>query len=266
MNEFSVCGTCGGEYDKRFVDTACPECGKQYGGNSATRLEEIDSTKFNNALEVLEIPKEYQKVKWSKVRFMKDNEEKMKDMSFMRFAEQLDKCHSIFDKGSVPSMSAIIIAPPKLSKLTWAYSCMQLALANHHSVTWLLDSQELKRLIVLGGDNPKYKLYNKITFDDYVMSDVCFVTITKTYARYEAYQMIMELLDKRARKGLATFFISRFDLKQLSRNDYDNSFESIKDYEGNNNNLKYPAIVQWANIFKVVEEKYTEKKSGSVSV
>lgn len=265
MNEFNVCSTCGGEYDKRYVDKPCPECGKQYGGNAATNLDDVDQNKFTSALEVLEIPKEYQKVKWSKARLLKDNKNKMSDQSFMRFVDQLDKCHAIFDQGQIPRTSAIVIAPPKMSKLTWAYSCMQLALANHHSVTWLLDTQELKRLVVLAGDKPHYKLYNKITYDDYIMSDVCFITVTKTYARYEAYQVIMELLDRRARKGLPTFFISRFDLKQLSKNDYDNTFESIKDLEGNNNNYKYPAIVQWANIFGVKEDTVKEK-SGSVQI
>ena len=267
MDSFKVCSTCGGEYDKRFTDTPCPECGKMYGKNKKTELESVDEVRFNSAMDTLEIPEEYRKVKWSKSILLKNNADKLSDRSFAHYADQLSKAHDIFDSGRLPNISAIIIAPPKMSKLTWAYSCMQLALANGYSTSWLLDTQEVKRLLVLGGDNPKYELYNKINYDSYIMSDALFVTVTKTYARGEAYSVILELLDKRARKGLPTFFISRFDLKQLSRRDYDNQFEFVKDYTGKENNLKYPAIIQWSDIFgKNTNVKESSDRLGSVKL
>ena len=249
MSEFEICSTCGGEYDKRFLDTPCPECGKQYGGKDATKLETPKNTQFLEVVEHLDIPKEYLTNTWSKSKLLKDNANKLADRNFQRFGEQLDKAHTIFANGMIPRTSAIIIAPPKMSKEVWAYSCMQMAVANNHTVTWLLDTQEVNRLLVLSGDNPKYKLYNKISYDDYMMADVCFVTVTKTQAKHGAYQVILELLDRRSRKGLPTFIISRYDLKQISRWDYDNQFEHIRDYSGKENNLKYPAIIQWMDIF-----------------
>lgn len=267
MGDYIVCSTCGGEFDKRFIEQPCPECGKSYGVNKKTDLNEVDEIRFNAAMDTLEVPEEYRKVKWSKTVMLKNNADKMSDRSFTHYVDQLAKAHDIFDAGKLPNISAIIIAPPKMSKLTWAYSCMQLALANGYSTSWLLDTQEVKRLIVLSGDNPKYKLYDKVDYDSYIMSDVLFITVTKTYARSEAYSVIIELLDKRARKGLPTFFISRFDLKQLSRRDYDNQFEFIKDFTGKENNLKYPAIIQWSDIFtKNVNNESAAKRLGSVTM
>ena len=79
------------------------------------------------------------------------------------------------------------------------------------------------------------------------MADVCFITVTKTEYRYDSYSTILEIIDRRARKGLATFIISRFDLKQLARRDYNKQFLAIRDYNGRDNDLKYPAIIQYWN-------------------
>lgn len=267
MDSYKVCSTCGGEYDKRYIDKPCPECGKMYGKSKTTDLNEVDNIRFNSAMDTLEVPEAYRKVKWSKSTLLKYNADKLSDKTFMHYAEQLARAHATFDAGKIPNISAIVIAPPKMSKVTWAYSCMQLALENGHSVSWLLDTQEVKRLLVLGGDNPRYKLYNKIDYDNYIMADVVFVTITKTYAKGEAYSVILELLDKRARKGLPTFFISRYDLKQISRTDYDGQFDFIKDYRNTENGLKYPLIVQWSDIFGVSKNQSDNtSKLGGVSL
>lgn len=239
------CYTCGGEYDIRYVDKPCPECGRQYKTGSTINVIQEEKSEILTSVEDIKVPAQYVGVLWNKEQLLKDNESNVTDLWFSRYCEQLQKIHDTFMDGRLPNKSGIIIAPPRMSKITWAYSCMQAAITHGFSVNCLLDTVELKRLVVLAGTNPKYKLYNEIDYDSYMMADVCFITVSKTESRYEAYSVILEILDRRSRKGLSTFIISRYDLKQLSKWDYDNNFIKIKDDRGHENDLKYPVIVQY---------------------
>ena len=243
--ENKFCFTCGGEYDERFIDKPCPECGRQWGKKPQSQKTEEEKYEAVKVAESRDIPKEYIGVEWSRELLEKDKKKIVNDLNFRRYCNQLEKIHDLFSNGFVPNKSAIIMAPPGYSKVTWAYSCMQQALESKHSVTWLLDTIEVKRLLVLASENPRYRLYNKINYDDYIMSDVCFITVTKTEYNADSFKVIQEILDRRSRKGLATFVISRFDLADMSRHDYKHHFKAIMDLQGNQNPLKYPAIISY---------------------
>ena len=165
------------------------------------------------------------------------------DILFQRYVNQLEKINDIFVNNKIPHKSAIIIAPAGYSKITFAYSCMQRALNAGFTVAPLLDTGEVKRALVLASENVRYKINNEISYEDYIMSDVMFVTVTKLYTRTEAYQIIQELIDRRSRKGLSTFILSRFSLEEISKSDRQHSFESIKKSEFDD--FKYPAIIQY---------------------
>lgn len=241
-----MCFTCGGNYNKDFVDKPCPECGRQYNiMNVDSLVKATEFTEISNKVTDMIIPKNYQGVVWSKELLLKYNSELKSDMNFMKYVEQLGKIHSIFQKGLVPSKSAIIVGSPATSKVTWAYSCMQYAIKNNYTVAPLLSTTEATRLFRLSGDNPKYKLYNMFEFDEYVMSDVLFLTVSKTEARFTSYSIIMELIDTRSRKGLPTFIISRYDRLQMSKWGGVDEFKYIKDERGTENDLKYPAYLAY---------------------
>ena len=239
------CFTCGGYYDDRFKDEPCPECGRWGKGTPvATEIAEKKEDVIKVA-EVLDIPREYQGIEWSRELLQRDHRDEMDNINFQRYCNQLEKIHELFGMGIVPNKSAFITAPPGYSKITWAYSCMQLAIARNHSVDWLLDTIEVKRLMVLASENPKYKLYNKVDYDQYMIADVCFITVTKTEYSQDSFKVIQEILDRRSRKGLATFILSRFDFKAVSRKDYLHHFDAIIDRNGNQNPLKYPAFITY---------------------
>lgn len=90
--------------------------------------------------------------------------------------DQLEKINNIFVEKLLPQKSAFIIAPAGYSKMTFAYSCMQRALDAGFSVAPLLDTVELKRVLVLASENVHYKIDGRISYDDYIMADICFVT------------------------------------------------------------------------------------------
>lgn len=234
------CYTCGGH---GFKSKDCPECGRKAISMNLHKEPEKAKTLITSAKNIL-IPQEYIGVEWSRSKMEHTHMEDMKDPMFKRFLDNLEKMHAIFASGKLSSKSAVIIAPPQYGKVTFAYSCMQFALLHNFKVASLLDTQEVKRLITLAAERPKEQ-YLGISYEDYINSDVVFITVTKTTYRNSAYQVIQEMLDKRSRRGLATFFISRYNLATLSLWDSTNTFGFIKDYNGTENSLKYPAILNY---------------------
>lgn len=239
----STCYVCRGQYDVRFLETPCPSCGSTYGMPEPEKL--IENTEFVSKAKGLAVPEGYLGRLWSRGVLEKDKGDDSTNRYFQHFVGQLDKIHGMFESGLLPGKSALVVAPPRYSKAIWAYSCMQLALNKGFSVAPILDTIELKRLMVLAGERPTAKLYNKINYDDYMTSDVVFVTVTKTEYALDAWKIVLEILDRRSRMGLPTFILSRYDIKSMSKWDYNNQFQHVVDFNGHENSLKYPVIVQY---------------------
>lgn len=233
-----VCGNNG------FLDKDCPSCGKPARRKSFNLEDEKHASEFIEKVSITDIPERYMGVIWDSEILKESKSEKENDFSFKSFVEQLEKINGVFAGGQVLAKSAIIIAPAGYSKMVFAYSCMQHAATAGFSVAPILDTVELKRFLTLAGDNPQYKLYNKLTYEDYIMSDVLFVTVTKLPAHEWAYQSVEEILDRRTRKGLSTFVISRFSLAEISKKDYSNQFSAIA-LAMSADSMKYPAVIRY---------------------
>lgn len=241
-----VCGNHG------FPDKDCTSCGREATNTSLNldRRDDVDS--FVTNISANGIPDAYKGVVWSS-EFLKNTKPgKERDYNFQKFVSGLERVNNVFANGTLSRKSAIIIAPAGYSKMTFAYSCMQRAIDNGYSVAPLLDTVEIKRLLVLAAENPNYRLYGEVLYDEYVMSDVLFATVTKMKQREWAYETIQELIDRRARKGLATFIMSRYNLAEISKKDYANQFSAIATpYSGDD--FKYPAVI-----------KYEERNKGFI--
>lgn len=232
-----VCGNMG------FPDKECPSCGRAPTLHSMN-LEYNDNTKFVEKVDAFGVPPKYRGIIWDPEILRHDKPELVNDTSFARFVNGLEAVNASFNSGLLSSKSAIIIAPAGFSKMILMYSCIQRALDKGFTVAPVLDTVELKRLIFLASENPKYRLYKQIDFDDYVTSDVCFVTVTKSQQRAWAYEIIQEILDLRARKGLGTFIISRYNLSEISQQDRSNSFDALASVD-TYDDYKYPAIIRY---------------------
>lgn len=237
-----VCGNLG------FNDKECPSCHRQPTKRSLNFEFNADNSDFVDKIDSFGIPAVYRGVIWDSEILRHDKPDLANDFVFDRFIKNLEKVNALFDKGLLSNKSAIIIAPASFSKMTFAYSCMQRAIDNGFSVAPLLDTVELKRLVYLASENPKYKLYKKIDYDSYVMSDVCFITVTKSQQKAWAYEIIQEILDLRARKGLGTFIISRYELSEISQQDHSNSFDALAAVD-THDDFKYPAIIKYVKKF-----------------
>ena len=237
----SFCIYCGG---KGKVG-GCKHCGKELQNKI-----DYEDEKFLKHVESSEIPNGYVGVKWSKEKFINSHQNVVSDPKFIKFAESLNALHGVFQEGKMPRKSAIIIAPRRYSKITFAYSCMQYAISSKLTVAPLLDTKELKRLLYLMGDKI-YKLKNGMTVDDYVDCDICFVTVSKLPCRRESFDVIVELLNMRSRRGLPTFIMSEFSLEEMAMY-CDTDVDTIKDFSGVENNFKYPAIESYNPDFNLI--------------
>ena len=247
MNK-TYCFTCG---NKGFLDKPCPECGRE-PRNVSLNLDKMENTgDFVKKLDSILIPSKYHGVFFFIYVLERENANKVaelndlrtNDLLFNRYTAQLDKINSIFSEGLLPHKSAIIMAPAGYSKMTFAYSCMQRAVAAGFKVAPLLDTGELKRVLILASERVNYRINGSMSYEEYIEADVCFVTVTKMYTRADAYEVIEELFDRRSRKGLSTFIISRFSIEEMSKNDKHGDFQAIKRYCTDDN--KYPAIISY---------------------
>lgn len=239
-NKIEYCYTCGGH---GFRDKDCPECGRKAHSLNLTKNKPL-AQKLVTAVGELRIPNQYTGITWSYENLLDTHQELENNQMFVRWAKQLEKIHAFFEQGILPPRSALIIAPPQMSKVTFAYSCMQFAIAHELKVAPMLDSMEVKRLLVLAAERPTTRVCG-VDYEEYINSDIVFITITKTTYREEAYAVIQEVLDKRSRRGLPTFFISRYDMKTLAKRDWEDTFTEIQDFRGTENPFKYPAIISF---------------------
>lgn len=233
-----VCGRCGGV---NISDSVCPECGL-LPKISKIKEKAQDISQISDKIDSLQIPKFYLGKNWSAELFWSSHESKRRDKLVCTFLEQMEKVHTMFKNGMIPQRSAIFIAPAGYSKLIFIYSCIQYALQYNYSVAPILDTLELKRLFILSAEKPNQK-YLGITYEDYINADVLFFTVTKTEYRRAAYNVIVELLDKRARRGKCTIGISRYTVYELSNWDTSNDFRQILTPVSDVDLLKTPAII-----------------------
>lgn len=77
--------------------------------------------------------------------------------------------------------------------------------------------------------------------------NIYYQTVTKLYVKNEAYQVIEEILDRRSRKGLSTFILSRASLEDISARDIKGDFKAIK--RDGLDDCKYPAIIRYTDQF-----------------
>lgn len=229
-----VCGNLG-------KPEGCPKCGRD---SNRVVIPQKKKEVFIRKCEYNLIEEEYVGLIWDKESLVMTHPELSKDNNFIVFAERINKMHEAYKNGLVPRKSAFICAPAKMGKATLAYSMMQFAIANGVSVAPFLDTIDLKRLLTLGADNPNYK-YLGFSYDKYINSTLCIVSVTKLEKFTEALAVINEILSKRSRLGLPTIILSRYNLKDISKDCLDNDYTSLVESSPSANRLKFPVIISY---------------------
>jgi hypothetical protein len=242
------CYTCD---NQGFEDKVCPKCGREPLSLNLRVRTDKQLEEYIDHMRVVRVPEEYIGNEWSMEVFWRSHTDKLDDRGRPRnkilqhYVEVLDDIHAIFAEGRIPKASGIIISPNTFAKKVWAFSCMQHAIDRNYSVAPMLDTLELNRLVVLGAQDLKYKLYGEIDYDTYMMCDVMFITVTKTEYRKSAYSVLQEVFDRRSRKGLRTFVLSEYSIEDISSWDRSGNFIKMKKSLEGENKVKIPAIISF---------------------
>lgn len=225
----------------------CSECGRQKDVPISEPLTDLMETSDYSKLL---IPTFYRGVKFNSEQLIEQHAGDKHDTTFMKYANQLGKVHSIFEAGKLPPKSAIFVAPKTYGKVTFVYSCMQLAHLHGHKVFPMMDTEEIQRFITLSEQRPlqPIKGFGKdfnYSYEDFLEADVVFITITKSVYRKNASQVIEQILDKRSRYDKPTFFISGFSMAEIGQFDYSQRTTRMIDRTQRENPLRYPVIIQF---------------------
>jgi hypothetical protein len=232
-NKMVICRTC----EDRGLKNGCPTCGKVLG------LQRKTVTVTAEVLDSKNIPNEYLGVVWEAQKLKNNHQELIENNRFKYYVDQLTKMTEMFNSGKIPNQSAIIIAPRAMSKVTFAYSCMQLAMEHGYTVCPLLDNTQVKRINNLSADNPSNWITRGLpSIEEIITSDVLFLTVDMdNYAT--ALRTIESVIEKRARCNKSTFIITRFPIERMCQFEKKNSYSSLFDRTRSFNNKKYPVII-----------------------
>jgi hypothetical protein len=231
-----TCTRCGGFGE----DLGCPECGKKT--DELYFSDVAEERKFISLSENIVIPAEFNFMTWNKDMLISSKSFLDCDTGFLNYANGLDKLHQMFVDGKLSAKSCIIVSPVNFSKTIFGYSCMQFGLRHKLSVAPMLDTLEVRRLMMLCAVNEKYRLYNRIDYDRYMTSVVCFIKVTYTEEKNFSSATIRELMDRRARIGLPTYVLSECPVEQLSSK-YDVNMLSVMNVE--ETSARRPVLIQY---------------------
>lgn len=223
----------------------CAKCGKD---SKKLNIEESKKETFITKARYSSVPDQYIGKVWSKMVLTDNNPKRSSDFTFVRFCDSLEKLHNKFMDGEFYNKSVFISAPSKMSKSILAYSCMQFALRSGLTVAPILDTLEVKRLLVSSSFNDKFKINKFITYDDYITRDIVFIMVTKTDYYTDAFTTILDLLSRRSRMGLPTFILSKFTMKDISQDSVDKEIKQLTEVFSGEDPLKYPVILEYKEV------------------
>lgn len=228
MGKFDkVCHMCGG----LGKEGGCPSCGLTF-----RKRVEVQTLKLDIAADV--IPITYQGKLWTKPEPVAGMSAKAKD-----FDAKLERVAQEFLSGRIPKFSVFIGAPAKYGKHSFAYTCLQSALAQRFSIAPLFTTSDWRRLYRVSQMNPFYRLYDSYKWDDLVKRDVVFISVDHSDDRFDVINLLKDIFDVRAGFGFPTFIISDFRLEELVDRWKSESYSLIYNADPNRDYNRYPVIL-----------------------
>lgn len=216
-NPNKLCTKCGGtgySMESGKLAPYCRECGK-----GAVGLSESGMTASEVEILDLKIPEQYKRVGFNKGTLKASHLNKQNDRTFNVYLDTLETAYSTLSAGRKLNYSYLVHAPQGYGKQYWAYACMQAAASAGLSSVPYLDIEEWDNLM----DAYRYGKYDSsilknvkpFELDDFYNADIAFVKIPTGVLDKRHTQLMSVILDRRARRGNSTIFISRFSLQYI---------------------------------------------------
>ena len=205
----------------------CPRCGKD-----RKEIKHLDLSKTETIQNSNIIPSAYKGKVWSY-------------QEHSRFFDNLEKIHKSCCSKEGLHFSLYIASNNSLDKMLFAYSCMQGLLLHNKSVSPLLSTSDLRRLMKVSQINPFFKLFGVWQYDSLMNLDVLFVTVSHLEeTRYTDIATLREVLDCRARFGLPTVFLSDYPLESLVPKWDSRQYLTVYNTNPDRDYIRFPVILQ----------------------
>lgn len=216
------CPSCGG---KPMKGNICKVCGSGEHTNDIEQMEEPTL----EVMETLFIPEKYKKERFNSSKLREGHEELKGSKSFETYVKVLDGILGRINSGINEKASLYISAPSGFGKETFAYTAIQVAKSRGLTVFPYLDLMEVNRLIT-AYETGKMKdaIVEDIKFTDIDLyrSDVCILKVPHNNISMTNYKVLLQVIDRRSRRGLPTIVLSRYNFK------YFTALDSAKETEG----------------------------------
>lgn len=212
----AVCPSCGG---KPMKGESCTTCGKGNLSEDITNIDEMSE----QVVQELFIPEKYLKEKFNSSVLKSSHEDLQDNQSFNKYTRLLDSILDRINRGVLEKSSLYISAPSGFGKETFAYTAIQLAKSRGLTVFPYLDLMEANRLMEayeqmdmkesLKRRKEKFPIIEDIKFTDLDMyrSDLCILKVPHSNVSMTNYQIMLKIIDRRARRGLPTITLSRYN-------------------------------------------------------
>lgn len=193
----------------------CPRCGRELN-----LTENTDSQVPAQDIKLLGIPKYYVSNKWDPAILVNDHGAYCDDVDFNKYVDNLNICYHDLSAGKLPKISALISSPVGYGKTTWAYNCMLQAKANNFTVAPLVDTAQIRRLLLIATERPEWhNTINGFSYNEFINSDFMIVCISTGPEYVYAYETIVNLVNIRSRNDKATLFLSNYSIRELVSQD-----------------------------------------------
>lgn len=196
----------------------CTEC------NLGTKSVILDEDRVEELLDEI-MPEDYKGIIFDKSLIKKDSRipnDIKSNPSFDYYLDTIEKLYHLINTGEKINYSLLITAPQGMGKNSLVYSCMNSAIRNGKTVAPYMDSLELNNLLI--GSDERYNYKDQDLLDKIITSDVCFIKIPETTFK-SAIRSLKIVVDRRARRGLATIVTSRTNVNLIYK--VDNNLESF---------------------------------------
>lgn len=220
----------------------CGDTGVKYDGTPCECQHNIQS--IYDSVNCLDIPEQYRGILFNKGLVPMDINS--------NYAEYLDSVHTSITLGKWTTRNVLIASPIGHSKTIMAYSCINALFRAGISIFPIYDVLELYRVLT-DMDLGKSNIYKIDEPEKIISVPILFAKIPRV-SRWEVYDCVALLIDRRTRRGLSTILLYDGTWAQLINNDRN---EVVSGMMGNGN-FGTIEVKSWASMNTKQEIQFEE--------
>lgn len=224
-NPNATCPSCGG---MRRGNLVCEVCGSGSAKETIVMKKEV----MLETAEELFIPNHYVNKVFDAQKVREQHPSLSGTKELEGYLQMLTMITDQLNNKSTQLSSLFISAPAGFGKDHFAYSLLQIAVTNEMTVFPYLDLGEVNRLISAYERNNTKDIRKDIRYTDIDLytAKVCVLKVPHS-DNLESYKTALKVIDRRARRGLSTIILSRYNFNFFTSYDKFGETKSLVKYD-----------------------------------